>query len=283
MGELKIWSEDPEAIWKSVKYKAHNSVDVYDDILWPEKFPKARLARLRQMYADQGDLEGYSKEYLNNPIDDTEAYFKEEDFIPISDNEEPLDYYVGIDLAISEKDRRAYTAMGVAGINSSGKLKVVDMLRYRSPDAYEHINNMFILNTKWSNPLITIEEENIARSIGPVIDKEQRERGVFMNFNKVVVTQDKIKRARSLQARMRAGAIEFNTEASWYPALYEEMKQFPKGRYSDQVDALAHICLALDKMVDGPTREELLEEEYQDEMNHTLRFEYSGRSAWTGY
>jgi hypothetical protein len=61
------------------------------------------------------------------------------------------------------------------------------------------------------------------------------------------------------------------------------MRQFPKGRYSDQVDALAHVCLALDKMVDAPTKEELDEEAYEEDMAHTLTFNYSGRSAWTGY
>jgi predicted phage terminase large subunit-like protein len=142
---------------------------------------------------------------------------------------------------------------------------------------------MFKIHQKWSQPLITIEEENIARAIGPVLDKEQRERGIYLNINKTPVSQDKLKRARSLQARMRAGMVEFDTEASWYPSLYEEMRQFPKGRYSDQVDALAHVCLALDKMVDAPTKDELDEDAYEEDMARTLTFDYSGRSAWTGY
>ena len=280
---LKIYSTNKDKVWKAIKYRAHPGLNEFDSILWSDKFSEARLKKIRQMYLDQGDAEGYSQEYLNNPIDDSTAYFVQEDFIPIKDKEEPLEYYSGVDLAISEKDRRAYTAMATAGINSKGVLKVVDVMRYRSADGYEHIDNLFKIHQRWNQPLITIEEENIARAIGPVLDKEQRERGIYLTLNKTPVSQDKLKRARSLQARMRAGMVEFDTGASWYPALYEEMRQFPKGRYSDQVDALAHVCLALDKMVDAPTKEELDEEAYEEDMAHTLTFNYSGRSAWTGY
>jgi predicted phage terminase large subunit-like protein len=235
------------------------------------------------MYLDQGDAEGYSQEYLNNPLDSSTAYFAENDFKPIINKEEPLEYYAGVDLAISEKDRRSYTAMGVAGISPTGVLKIVKMYRFRTSDSYEILDNLFEIQQRFNPELITIEEENIARSLGPVLDKEQRERGIFLTVNKIPVSQDKVKRARSLQARMRSGAIEFDMDADWYPALYEELRQFPKGRYSDQVDALAHICLSLDKMVDSPTREELEEEEYEEDMKNSFYFGFEGRSAWTGY
>jgi predicted phage terminase large subunit-like protein len=56
---------------------------------------------------------------------------------------------------------------------------------------------------------------------------------------------------------MRAGAVRFNKEANWYAPLVDEMLVFPRGQHDDQVDALAYIGLALDKVIVAPTKEEL--------------------------
>lgn len=63
----------------------------------------------------------------------------------------------------------------------------------------------------------------------------------------MTASQDKVKRARALQARMRAGMVEFDEEADWYPEMLQELLHFPRGKYMDQVDALAWIALGLIK------------------------------------
>jgi phage terminase large subunit-like protein len=96
----------------------------------------------------------------------------------------------------------------------------------------------------------------------------------------MVPTKDKMTRARSIQARMRAGGIRFDKDKSWYPGFEDEMARFPKDRHDDQVDALSWIGLALDKLVEAPTSEEEEEENY----NHMLyESEPVGMSATTGY
>ena len=49
---------------------------------------------------------------------------------------------MGCDFAISEKDKAAFTVMVVAGINSKGLLKVVDVRRFRG-DSLEIVNELF--------------------------------------------------------------------------------------------------------------------------------------------
>ena len=68
-------------------------------------------------------------------------------------------------------------------------------------------------------------------------------------------------RARSIQARMRAGAVKFDKEADWYLTLEDELTKFPRARHDDQVDAMAYLGLMIDNYIEAPTKEEQEEEE----------------------
>lgn len=270
---------DDKRTWLSVRYQAHN--EDFTSMLWPEKFPRERLEAIRATYVEQGFPEGYSQEYLNYPIDEENAYFHKGDFIPIVDFEENLEYYIGCDLAISEKDRTAFTVFVVVGVSDTGVLKVVDVRRFRG-DGLDIVDELFAVNARYKPELVIIEKENIARSIGAFLDAEMIKRGVYMNLDTPVPSQDKVKRARSIQARMRAGQVQFDVEAEWFPSLMTEMTQFPRGVYKDQVDALAHIGLTLDKIVDAPTAQEL-EDKYWDEEEEENDFYDFNFNKHTGY
>ena len=280
---IKFWvneeyQEEEELPWLSVRYQAHNPD--FSLMLWPEKFTRKRLERLRAGYVQQGNPEGYSQEYLNYPIDEENAYFQGDDFLPIKDREEGLEYYVGCDLAISQSDKAAFTVMVVAGINPQGKLKIVDVRRFRG-DSLEIVDELFILQQRYEPELFVIEKENIARSIGPFLNQEMHRRGIYLTIDDPVPSQDKMKRAQSIRARMRAGQVEFDHDAHWYHPLYTEMTQFPKSQYKDQVDAIANIGLALDKMVVAATPEELEEEWWEEE--ESLYLMDQGIDPVTGY
>ena len=280
---IKFWLDEEyrannETPWLSVRYQAHNPD--FTQMLWPEKFSQKRLASIRLDYVQQGFPEGYSQEYLNYPIDEENAYFQGDDFLPIEEKEDNLGYYVGCDLAISERDRAAYTVMVVAGLNPQGKLKVVDVRRFRG-DSLEIVDELFVLQQRYEPEIFIIEKENIARSIGPFLKQEMNRRGIYLNIDDPVPSQDKMKRAQSIRARMRAGQVEFNHDAHWYHAFYTELTQFPRSQYSDQVDAFANIGLALDKMVEVPTYSELEEDAWEEE--EALYLMDQGIDSITGY
>lgn len=274
----KEYREKEEVPWLSIRYQAHNPD--FSQMLWPEKFSRKRLERLRAGYVQQGNPEGYSQEYLNYPIDEENAFFQRDDFLPIKDYDENLEYYVGCDLAISERDRAAYTVMVVAGVNQYGKLKVVDVRRFRG-DSLEIVDELFTLQQRYEPELFVIEKENIARSIGPFLSQEMMKRGIYLTIDDPVPSQDKLKRAQSIRARMRAGQVEFDHDAYWYHALYTEMSQFPRSVYKDQVDAIANIGLALDKIVDAATPQELEDEYWEEE--ESLYLMDQGIDPITGY
>lgn len=276
---LVQYSQD-NRVWKSLRFRAHN--EDFSEILWPEKFSEKRLKDIREDYVQQGFPEGYAQEYLNYPIDESTAYFQKRDFLEIPDDDMPEEFYVACDLAISEKKSRAYTVLAVASVTPTGRLRVRDIYRFRG-DSLEIIDRLFAIQLRYNPEVFFIEQENIARTLGPVLNKEMQERNIYLSIEKMTATQDKIKRARGLQARMRAGAVEFDKNAEWYPDLQQEMLTFPRGAYMDQVDALAWIAVGLDSIIDAATSEEIADEEYERELEETSDYFAMGASSWTGY
>lgn len=268
-------------LWASAKFKAHN--DDFSALLWPEKLTEMKLRTYRDRYQKKGMLEVYSQEYLNNPIDESTAFFKKEDFIPIEkeDKNKRKRYYCAADFAISQSERADFTVISTVGIDDTGILYVEDVRRGRW-DAKEIIDEMFSVQARYDPELFTVEGGQIEKSLGPFLKSEMGTRGrngVYINLNPLTPTKDKQSRARSLQARMRAGKVKFDIEAEWYPALESEMTRFPKDIHDDQVDSLSWIGLTLDQLIEADTDEEREEDEY----NEMVGFTTIGRSKYTGY
>jgi predicted phage terminase large subunit-like protein len=278
---LRIYSVDPSPVWRAVKYRAHT--EDFSEILWPEQFSKDKLLKIRRDFARQGLLDVYGQEYLNDPIDDSTAYFKDEDFKEILPEwkltPRKKNYYAGIDFAISETEKADYTAIAVVSRDDAGRIEVETVRRGRW-DSRGIINEMFLIHKHYEPDLFIAEQGAIQKSIGPFLNEEMLRRGVFLNIHPKTPTKDKQSRARSLQAKMRAGAVYFDPEAEWYTELYEEMRRFPKSAHDDQVDALVWAGLALDEMIDPPTPEEDEEEEYQNALGQAGN---DGRSKICGY
>lgn len=266
--------------WTSKRFHAHASYDDFSNLLWPERWTEERLRAIRSQYEAQGMPEGYSQEYLNVPMAEATSYFRKGDFLPMTDEDRrkrKYFYAVG-DLAISKSERADSSVFGVVGLDEDGIVHVVETWKGKF-DGVEITNLMFEIQKLYSPQLFGIEEEKIKKALGPFWNREMISRGVFLNFPDppLVPSKDKRQRARSIQARMRAGGVRFDTEADWFPALQEEMLRFDRGAHDDYVDMMAWVGLLLDRLSDAPTDAEVEEE------NYTMQIEYQGRSALCGY
>jgi hypothetical protein len=58
------------------------------------------------------------------------------------------------------------------------------------------------------------------------------------------------------------GNIRLPRFATWYQNALEQMLKFPAGTHDDFIDALAHIGLGLDKMVQGYAPPTLVDESF---------------------
>lgn len=283
-----------DTAFTSVLYRAHPDFDDFSELLWPEYWTEQRLKLRRQVYLDNGHPEGYSQEYLNNPMASEGAYFDADDFVPIDldqmlkETRHPETYFIGVDLAISEKSRRAFTVFLIAGYDHTRTLRIREVFRKRI-DSLAIIETFFHLHEKYKAkspdkqpPTFLVEKENIAKALGPILNKEMDERDEFLLIEEMQPITDKEMRARSIQARIRAHRVEFDQDAAWFPVLKHELVTFPRSTYKDQVDAIAWVGHWVSNMHEPPSYDDLENEEWED-AQADAGFTLGGANRWTGY
>jgi len=280
--ELKTYQTKYAGLWRSVKYRAHN--EDFSQILWSDRWSKETLKETKEDYYSRGLPEQYSQEYLNIPVDPTTAFFRRGDFIPeqIEDKKKSLNYYIAGDFAISERERADYTVFIVGGMDENGVLHIRNIIRGRM-DGEEIITTLLGLQKVYQPLAFGIEEMQVSKALGPYLRRAMIEQNVFPTIELMKpARQDKLTRAQSIRARMRAGGVKFDKSADWYTTLEDECLVFPRGKHDDQVDSLAYLGLLLDKFVEAPTEEELAEEQYRREVEESDSLD-DGRNEDTGY
>lgn len=286
---LKTYSTRPKPGWKSVKYRAHTSD--FKEILWPEQYDREWFVSKRQEYLDQGLPDVYSQEFLNIPLDESIAYFRRSDFKDFTDQDRQLlkqndwkkyfNFYVATDLAVSLNEAADYSVFTIGAVDENNVLYIVDVIRERM-DSRDIVETILSIQSVYSPIAISMEKGQIEKAIGPFLKQRMLETGIFPHLHSVAPSVDKLTRARSIQARMRSGSVKFNKSADWYFELEDEASIFPRGKHDDQVDTLAYLGLLLDKMIQGRTREEVSEEEYEEELELS-GLNDDGRNQTTGY
>lgn len=271
--------------WKSLLFRAHRAFDDFTEILWPEQFPESRLRTIRQTFIDDGDAAGYSQEYINDPLDDSEAYLKRENFLPMSkeDHEDFKHYAVGCDFAVSKADRANRTSFTIGGKGTTKLISVVDQ-RVNRWDTLEWIKEMFEIQEAWDPFAFFVEDGVIWKAISPTLYREMQERDRWLNCVPIPSIKDKAVRGRPFQKRMAGRGMRFDKEADWYPAYEEELLRFTgfsEAKLDDQFDSTAILVKGMEMAPD------LEEEDTWDEEEAEIRAgnprKVLGRSSVTGY
>lgn len=282
-------------MFKGLLYKGHvggnpNEIKKASDMLWPERFNKDWYMQRYLSYVEIGHPEGYSQEYLNRPVDESLAFFRKSDLTAmtfeekdqISTQAKPLLFYAGGDLAITEKERSDYTVFIVVGIDSDGRMYVMDIIRDRL-DGRKIVDTIIRLQKRWKLQWLALEQDKTAKSILPFLREEMLKPGNdVVNIIPIIPHTDKTARAYSMQGRMRIGAVRFDKKADWYPTLESELLTFPRGKHDDQVDSLSCIGLALQKIASANTYAEEVEQQIQEQEELTVDVN-DGRSTVCGY
>jgi len=279
--ELKTWSEKPSS-WLSVKYKAHN--DNFSNILWESRYSKEWFEAKRLDFYEQGLQDVYSQEFLNEPIDESVSFFKKGDFKAITreDQGKRLNYYITGDLAISKEQTADYTVFVIAGVDEDKTIYIKNVIRERL-DGREIVDTMLALQRTYNPELFGLEEMQVSKAIGPFLREEMLKTGTIINYYPLKHQgKDKISRARSMQARLRAGTVKVDKSADWYIPFEDELSKFPRSTKDDQVDAFAYLGMMLNSLVEAPTNEEQAEEDYLEDVRQSNVGD-SGRSEVCGY
>lgn len=277
--------KNPE--WDSRLYKAHRGFGDFTQILWPTKFPEARLRSIRQEFINEGDSAGYSQEYLNDPHDYDTAYLKKDDFVAMSegDYERYKKYGVGVDFAISKEDSANRTSFTVGGMDSSKLVHVVDQ-RVGRWDALQIIEQFFLIHAAWAPSCFWVENGVIWKAIEPMLSAEMRRRGIYLSCIPMSPIKDKKARGRSLQKRMRARGMRFNKKLENYEEYEAELLRFTgdsEAMLDDQFDSTVWMSVGFES--ESVEDEDALTEDEEEFLAQSARHKGGGdgRSKHTGY
>lgn len=242
----EFWPEDADK-WELVEYPAIAIQDEefrkQGEALHPERYPLAALKRIKRAMIPRD----WQALYQQKPVSEDGDYFKAEyfryyhpkDLPPLSE----LRIYAAFDFAISQKTSADWTVGVVVGIDRKQNIWLLDMRRGRW-NSLGIINLLFEIQMLYDPELMGIETGQIELALEPFIIKEEQERGVTLNYEKLRTKGvDKVIRARPLQGRMEQHKVFFPSLDStpWMMTLVNELLKFPLGKNDDIVDALAWI------------------------------------------
>lgn len=271
--------------WHHLFYKAHASFDDFSDILWPENWPEARLRRRQREFVEDGDPDGYAQEFLNDPTDSSVVFLRKGDFLPMleEDYERAKTKLVGVDLAISKKDKSNRTSFTVGGKCPLNLIHVIDQYVGRW-DAEEIVEQFFTIAARHDPIGFYVEDGQIWKAIAGTIHKEMQTRDTWMNIITVRPVTDKKARGAPYQKRHRSGGMRFDKAADWYPGFENENIKFTglsEAMLDDQFDSCALMVKGYELLP------EVEAEDFRDEDEIEMRRQdprrVGGRSQVTGY
>lgn len=277
-------------VWKHLYYKAHDGFDDFGNILWPERWNEGQLRARRQEFIEDGDAAGYSQEFLNDPLDNSEAFLKNADFLPmkVEDYESHKIICAAADFAVSRADRANRTSFTIGGKDVTNVLHFLDQ-RVGRWDPMQWIDEMFKIQVDWSPEVFWVEDGVIWKSIKSLLYREMQVRDIRINCEAILPVKDKATRGRSLQKRMRAGHCRFDERGTWYPGMKMELLRFTgtaAATLDDQFDSAALLSRGFDDFAHVEKEDFYTDEEVEFEKgfwNSRVQAPAGGRSKVTGY
>ena len=276
--------------WSHLFYKAHTSFDDFSNLLWPERWSEKQLRARRQEFIEDGDAAGYSQEFLNDPLDHSDAYLRKDDFIAMSDDDYEVEKIIcaAADFAVSKADKANRTSFTVGGKDVTNLLHFIDQ-RVGRWDALEWIEEMFSIQEAHNPEIFWVEDGVIWKSVKSMVYREMQIRDRRINIEAIPSVKDKGTRGRSYQRRMRARQCRFDKRAEWYPGFEQENLRFTgtsQATLDDQFDSAALLSRGFDEFSQIEESDFYDEEDWEMEKGFWNRKSLSGgdgRSQVTGY
>ncbi len=211
--------------------------------LWPERFNKARLEKIRDVVG----MREWNALYMQDPVPDEGDYFKREWFAEYDKAPEGLSIYGGSDYAVTE-DGGDFTEHGIIGVDFNDNIYLLDWWRGQTkPDAWiEQQCNLIIKH----QPLCWFGEVGpIRRSVEPFLVRRMAERQAYARLEWLPSINEKTARARPIQARASMGKVFVPKSAPWKDALMTQVLKFPNTKFDDGVDVLSLFGRGLEHII----------------------------------
>ncbi len=159
---------------------------------------------------------------------------------------EEMHNYVTCDLAISDRTQADYTCIWGGGLDSNGIIWFSHEFTNARIGADDICSTLLDRATACNAMAIIIEGGAIQRAIQPTLKRMMMERGRFFKIIAPVPIQDKILRARPLQARMEQGRVRFPNAPFMETDVIPQMLKFPNAKHDDIVDSASWFAYAIE-------------------------------------
>jgi predicted phage terminase large subunit-like protein len=214
--------------------------------LWPGRKGLEFLAEAKQQ-----DASGFGALYMGQPSPADGDYFKASDLVEynVDDLPEELTIYGASDHAVGLKQRNDSTVLGCVGVDAQDDIWVLPSLVWGKLPTDRIVEELLAQFRNHKPETWWMESELISKSFGPFLLKRMAEERLYTPIEPVIVSKDKLSRARSIQGRTQMRKVRFPRFAPWWEAAKRQMLMFPNGANDDFVDWLAHIGLGLLKQV----------------------------------
>ena len=181
-------------------------------------------------------------------------------------------------MAIGIKEVNDYTVGIIWAVDPDENIYIITYHRGHF-DADTIIDRVITSALEHNCHVVTIEKGQILMALGPALNKSIQDRKAY-SFTVEPISpgrQDKVLRARSIQARMQQGRVFFprNFEGS---EVHKEMLQFPSAKHDDFVDSMAYIGLYLELAVPGTLPKVVKPKSWRDNLNAFIKTP-TGRSS----
>lgn len=206
---------------------------------FPTRLPLEELEKIKRK---QGAAH-FSKQYMNEPIDDETATFKRKDmqrrdWTLVQDR--PVNWYLAVDPSYAGT-YSDYAALVVAGMDYQRELYVRHITRLKMTYS-EIINEIFRLNTLYQPIQIILETIGAQKSIMYELTNQMKLRRMWLPITEVASrTKSKEERIRALAPFYEYHRIYHIKPCNQLDDLEYELLHFPSGKHDDVIDALATV------------------------------------------
>jgi len=220
---------------------------------WEDRFTKEYVRSVYEDLKDKGRERSFYQEYMLEvtPKDDLLFNLDNINYYNIDDIKDKLrkmNYYISVDLAVSEKSYADYTAISVVGIDSNRNWYLVDGFFGRiKPD--KTIDKIFEFVDRWNPSAVVLEKVAFQLSMKTFIYNEMNRRGKYFNLQMVSRTKAKLSVIKALQPIVELGKL-------WLPKthikdfvneLKHEMELITNesilAKHDDLVDSISQLTL----------------------------------------
>ena len=199
--------------------------------LWPDYFTPTHVAQKQQ------NILLWSTQFQQVPLDASGSWISNEHVVYEECAPSDLHYVIAVDLALSV-GKGDWTVFVVAGMDSSRRLHIVDVVRERvSPEAT--VQRLFDLCERYAPQEVLIDDDNASKVLSRLIMERGRPGGGSPPpmIPQPMRGRDKETRSAAMRGQFLAGNVRV-MRAPWNAAFHHELLEFPSGAHDDQVDAL---------------------------------------------